>query len=249
MPPDHVYLSPDGQSATLIFEGGLPAAAEADTYAFRVLDNVTDGAGNALDGNADNTPGGDYEVAFTVAIDGDLQVDGKVDRDDLAVFLGAFDTPEPGAADLDQDGDCDRDDLAVFLGAYGNELEEPVGQAMGVGGEAVVVEMTDGRVANDALLGFAELFISSREGRAAREAEACDRSVVSSGCLADQSVRISMTDFPPRASGATRISVPQLFQMTAEPQVSDPSGRSTATEADYLTDVLAVPALDVPLGV
>ena len=151
-PPDHVYLSPDGQSATLIFEGGLPPAGAADTYTFRVLDNVTDGAGNALDGNADNTPGGDYEVAFTVAIDGDLQVDGKVDRDDLAVFLGAFDTPEPGAADLDQDGDCDRDDLAIFLGAYGNELAEPVGQAMSLAVEPLGVEALDQGLGSGSLL-------------------------------------------------------------------------------------------------
>jgi len=66
MPPDHVYLSADGQSATLIFEGGLPETA-ANTYTFRLLDTVTDVAGNALDGDLDGIPGGDYQVAFAVA--------------------------------------------------------------------------------------------------------------------------------------------------------------------------------------
>ena len=49
---------------------------------------------------------------------GDLNGDDAVDRDDLALLLGAFGTGDPGWADLDFDGDCDRDDLAAFLGTY-----------------------------------------------------------------------------------------------------------------------------------
>ena len=32
-------------------------------------------------------------------------------------------SPDPGPTDLDDDSDCDRDDLAIFLGAFGSELE------------------------------------------------------------------------------------------------------------------------------
>ena len=58
---------------------------------------------------------------YYTAPDGDLDLDGDVDRDDLGVFLGAYDTPAPGRSDLDHDGDGDRSDQAVFLGAYGTE--------------------------------------------------------------------------------------------------------------------------------
>jgi hypothetical protein len=66
------------------------------------------------------------------ALPGDFDGSGKVDRDDLAIFLGLFGSANPGATDLDGDGDNDRDDLGIFLGYYGNELPpapEPSGHA------------------------------------------------------------------------------------------------------------------------
>jgi hypothetical protein len=54
-------------------------------------------------------------------IPGDFNADNIVNRDDLAIFLGAFETPDPGAPDMDGDNDCDRDDLAIWLGTFGDE--------------------------------------------------------------------------------------------------------------------------------
>ena len=67
--------------------------------------------------------GGNAAVQMPPAYHVDLDGDGDIDRDDLAIFLGAFETADPGASDLDDDGDCDRDDLAIFLGAFDNELQ------------------------------------------------------------------------------------------------------------------------------
>ncbi|KPJ53087.1 MAG: hypothetical protein AMS16_05625, partial [Planctomycetes bacterium DG_58] len=55
-------------------------------------------------------------IEFTIipqgaALPGDFNADNIVDRDDLAIFLGAFETEDPGAPDMDGDNDCDRDDL------------------------------------------------------------------------------------------------------------------------------------------
>ena len=61
-PPDHVYLSPDGDRATLIFEGGLPVGS----YELRVLDQIVDSWGNPLDGDNDGSVGGQYVRSFTI---------------------------------------------------------------------------------------------------------------------------------------------------------------------------------------
>ena len=63
-------------------------------------------------------------------IPGDFNADNIVNRDDLAIFLGAFETPDPGAPDMDGDNDCDRDDLAIWLGTFGDEA--PTGMLDGV---------------------------------------------------------------------------------------------------------------------
>ncbi|KPJ53088.1 MAG: hypothetical protein AMS16_05630 [Planctomycetes bacterium DG_58] len=59
-------------------------------------------------------------AAFSVTIPGDFNGDAIVNRDDLAIFLAAFETPDPGAPDMDGDNDCDRDDLAIWLGTFGD---------------------------------------------------------------------------------------------------------------------------------
>lgn len=60
--PDHVLLDQDAMSVHVIFEGGLVDGS----YTFKVLDKVTDLHGNALDGDNDGSPGGDFVAAFTV---------------------------------------------------------------------------------------------------------------------------------------------------------------------------------------
>ncbi|MCC5830918.1 MAG: SBBP repeat-containing protein [Phycisphaeraceae bacterium] len=61
-PPSHVYLAPDRQSVELLFVGGLAPG----NYTFKLRDTVVDLAGNALDGNADGQPGGDFVAMFAV---------------------------------------------------------------------------------------------------------------------------------------------------------------------------------------
>ncbi|MGP1345619.1 MAG: hypothetical protein ACTS3F_02990 [Phycisphaerales bacterium] len=48
---------------------------------------------------------------------GDLNFDGKVNSDDLAILLGAFGAGAGG--DCDTDGETDSDDLAILLSAFG----------------------------------------------------------------------------------------------------------------------------------
>ena len=61
--------------------------------------------------------------SFTIALSGDLDLDGDVDLADLAELLGNYGetsgmTYEDG--DLDGDGDVDLSDLAELLGSYGD---------------------------------------------------------------------------------------------------------------------------------
>jgi len=112
IPPNYVYLSTDGMSATLIFEGGLPPAAAPDTYALRVLDSVVDLAGNPLDGDGDGTGGDDYTVSLSVAIPGDSDINGEVKRNDFLVLQEHFGTV--GGARW-QDGDSNNDGNVNYL--------------------------------------------------------------------------------------------------------------------------------------
>ena len=52
----------------------------------------------------------------------DLDDDGVVGPNDLALLLGAWGQPGPIGAlgDIDRDGDVDPDDLALLLGAWGS---------------------------------------------------------------------------------------------------------------------------------
>ena len=62
IPPDHVYLSPDGDAATLIVEGGL----RKGHYTLKVFDSILDIAGNQLDGDEDGTPTGTFSTRFSI---------------------------------------------------------------------------------------------------------------------------------------------------------------------------------------
>jgi len=61
-PPDHFYRATDRTSATLVFEGGL----REGSYTLTVVDSVTDAVANALDGDADGSPGGDFVATFQI---------------------------------------------------------------------------------------------------------------------------------------------------------------------------------------
>ena len=71
VPPDHVYLSADRMTASLIFEGGLPAPDGTASYTLRVLDRVVDMAGNPLN------DGVDAEFEFAIGLLGDVNGDGR----------------------------------------------------------------------------------------------------------------------------------------------------------------------------
>jgi len=51
-------------------------------------------------------------------VPGDINGDGRVDGEDLAILLGAWGTPDD-SADLDGDGNVDGPDLAILLGQFG----------------------------------------------------------------------------------------------------------------------------------
>ncbi|MGP1345769.1 MAG: hypothetical protein ACTS3F_03765 [Phycisphaerales bacterium] len=55
---------------------------------------------------------------ITTGCDEDLNADGVVDSDDLAVLLGAFGNSDAG--DINEDGSTDSDDLGMLLSAFGS---------------------------------------------------------------------------------------------------------------------------------
>jgi len=92
------------ETATPIFEGGLPAAAAVGTYTLRVLDSVMDLAGNVLDGDGVGGPGGDYEVSFSVLLNGDANGDGSVGGPDYTIWADHY-LQAGGWAEGDFNGD------------------------------------------------------------------------------------------------------------------------------------------------
>ncbi|KPK78958.1 MAG: hypothetical protein AMJ81_14170 [Phycisphaerae bacterium SM23_33] len=124
--PDDVVLAPDGMSAALTFAAGLLAAAAPDTYTLRVLDSVMDMAGNPLDGDGDGTPGGDYQVSFSVFIPGDANGNGVVDGLDYNAWSLHYQQAGGWAeGDFNGDGTADGLDYNIWSIHY---LDE-VGQA------------------------------------------------------------------------------------------------------------------------
>jgi len=265
MPPDHVYLAADGQSATLIFEGGLPVAAAADTYTLRVLDSVVDAAGNTLDGDIDGSPGGDYAVAFTVALNGDATYDGKVNIFDLLKVRQNY--LKPPGPDRDDNADVTGDDqvnifdLLMVRQNYLRELEPVGGGAAGGGSQALALmaeqeEGADDRSAEDGGA-VTDTWLLAPETVYALEADSA----------ASTSVGLSEPASPIKTSSPTvdikaemgepianikvgngDQSAPDAFTSLSAGQGSTTGSRESAPLDDDLVDVLALPALEV-LGV
>jgi len=124
--PDHVHLSPDGKTATLIVEGGLRLSGDATSYALTVLDTVRDMAGNALDGDGDGAAGGDWVSGpIRVALFGDANLDGEVGVADLSAVADNYGT-DTGATwtmgDFNRDGEVGIADLSAVADHYGEDL-------------------------------------------------------------------------------------------------------------------------------
>ena len=74
--------------------------------------------GVALDGNADGTPGDDFEQQILVAVRGDVNLDGKVDLTDFQTLTNHFDPSGQNPGNDWSAGNFDRDfdvDLSDFL--------------------------------------------------------------------------------------------------------------------------------------
>ena len=114
-PPDYVSLTPDRTSATLVFEGGLAHGR----YTLKVRDRVQDVAGNALDGDADGNPGGDYITSIDV-YPGDFNDDGIYDFHDIDALVSKIASGTHAAGfDLTGDGLVDLDDRDAWLSEAG----------------------------------------------------------------------------------------------------------------------------------
>jgi hypothetical protein len=111
---------PTTRIATLTFAGRLPDAR----YRVTISGNsAIDAAGNALDGNADGTPGDDFTFDFFF-ITGDANHDGAVDFLDLAAMAQNYNTSANTYAqgDFNYDGNVDFLDLAMLAQRYNTAL-------------------------------------------------------------------------------------------------------------------------------
>lgn len=117
----------EASSQTLsITYAGLPV----DSYEFRLEDTIADAFANRLDGDGNGQAGGDYVASCTVALAGDLNLDGAVDAADYIALKQGFGA-DSGAAwsigDLDGDSDVDWSDLQTLKAIMGASL--PAAQA------------------------------------------------------------------------------------------------------------------------
>ena len=89
---------------------------------------LRDQAGNALDGDADGTPGGDYTFDLFYK-EGDINHDGAVNFDDLAILAQNYNstgnTFAQGNLDHDPAGNVNFDDLAILAQQYNTALPPP----------------------------------------------------------------------------------------------------------------------------
>ncbi len=90
---------------------------------------VTDATGNALDGDGDGVPGGDWSTTAYVAAGGDANLDGLVDVGDLGILAGNWSRNDATweMADFNGDGLVDVGDLGVLAGGWGIDLTPPAG--------------------------------------------------------------------------------------------------------------------------
>jgi glycosidase len=82
---------------------------------------ITDGFGQALDGDGDGLAGGAYAAEFH-RLFGDIDGDADVDAADFAAFRGAFGGVTNLAFDFDGDGDVDAADFAAFRQRFGSSV-------------------------------------------------------------------------------------------------------------------------------
>jgi len=107
----------------------LGDGAASSVFTFAVLDDGLDGATALFAGGAFTVlPAGDSHVAKWGCVEwtppcaaADLNCDGTVDGNDLAIILGGWGPcePPPCLADINDDGVVDGNDLAIVLGAWG----------------------------------------------------------------------------------------------------------------------------------
>jgi hypothetical protein len=111
---------PTTRIATLTFAGRLPDARYRVTISGAA---AIDASGNALDGNADGTPGDDFTFDFFF-ITGDANHDGAVDFLDLAAMAQNYNTSANTYAqgDFNYDGNVDFLDLAMLAQRYNTAL-------------------------------------------------------------------------------------------------------------------------------
>ncbi len=100
------------------------------SYTVTVRDTLVDvEAGLPLDGefehewnqpvlpSGDGVPGGAANFSFRILHPADLDFDGDIDQQDLAILLAAYEFDDGG--DVDDDGDTDQSDLGILLANYG----------------------------------------------------------------------------------------------------------------------------------
>lgn len=127
------FASSDAEQAVTL----TPAAPlMPGLYTVAVADTLVSNLGLALDGeldsptvpaslpSGDGLPGGSAVFTFRVfrPCPGDVNIDGVVGLDDLAVLLNHYGQTKGATAadgDMDDDGDVDLGDMAEMLGAFG----------------------------------------------------------------------------------------------------------------------------------
>jgi spore coat protein CotH len=106
---------------TFVATWTLSAPIDADNLALELSDAITSAGGQALDGNSDTTPGGDFTRRFHV-LGGDVNGDGRTTVLDSIAIRNHFASDTNAAAysaraDLNGSGTIDAGDLAVARGA------------------------------------------------------------------------------------------------------------------------------------
>ncbi len=113
-------------SASNIGDAFVGNAINIDKLRIGVASTVVDAAGNALDGNGDNVPGGLFDFRFNVLV-GDADGNGSVNGGDLPIFSSAFNSSTGNAnynarGDWNADGSVNGGDLPFFASNFNKSL-------------------------------------------------------------------------------------------------------------------------------
>ncbi|MBN2561076.1 MAG: choice-of-anchor H family protein [Phycisphaerae bacterium] len=114
---DQAWTEAGGMIMHTVFEDRLTA----EQYTLTLKAEITDKAGNTLDGNGDGTGGDDYETRISLVC-GDIDNDGDVDFDDLDAFVAALlglpiQPEHVFRADMNGDGFANGADVQLFVNA------------------------------------------------------------------------------------------------------------------------------------